>query len=680
MNGSSESKTGSSQAAQSGRSRWAGVWFALRMIEVRLRFVAILVVIGLVIGYWDTLQNYWDRWTRPTVATASNASSDTEFYCPMDPSVVRPGLEPNGAVPKCPICGMPLSLRKKGAPMTLPAGVVGRVALAPNQIKLAGIRTSEVGLREMTKSIRAVGRVVYDESLRSQIVSRVGGYVEKLVVDKTFMQVQKGDPLAEIYSPELYSAIQELKIASGISGSSLARMAREKIRLLGIDDAEIDALIRSDAAASRVIVRSPASGFVIQKTIQQGSNVSDGQMLFEVADLSAVWIEADIYERDVPLLRVGQEIEATVEAYPQHTFKGQVGLIYPELSSATRTTRVRFDVANKDLLLRSGMYATVELDTPLQETEPFQSLLVASKSTPSDPLQAISQQAICPVTGARLGSMGEPLPSKAKGRTVYLCCAGCEPALQREPDKYLSKISTVTDAGVLSVPETAVIDTGDQKIVYVEREEGVFEGVEVQLGPRSDGYYAVVSGLLPGDRVAAAGAFLIDAETRLNPAASASYFGASGSPGAGGMDSASMSSTGTNGNVASSGTAVSGDSHSDGKEPAQPLNNVSQTTDGAASSPATSEFATARLSAEELAEIGKLPAEDQLLAKQQVLCPITKEPLGSMGVPVKLVLKGQPVFLCCKGCVGRAQSKADSVLELVTKWRAANRQSQEATK
>ena len=95
------------------KSRFAAVWFTLRMIEVRLRFIAVLVAIGLVIGYWDTIQNYWDRYTKPAVSTASNVASDSEFYCPMDPSVIRDSLEPNGPIPKCPICGMPLSLAQK---------------------------------------------------------------------------------------------------------------------------------------------------------------------------------------------------------------------------------------------------------------------------------------------------------------------------------------------------------------------------------------------------------------------------------------------------------------------------------------------------------------------------------------------------------------------------------------
>ena len=512
------------------KSRFAGVWFALRMIEVRLRFIAVLVAIGLTIGYWETLQNYWDRYTKPSVTTASNVAQDSEFYCPMDPSVVRDGLEPNGAIPKCPICGMPLSLRKKGAAMELPPGIVGRVSLSPDRVKMAGIRTSQIELRPMVRSIRTVGVVAYDESHQSQIVSRFGGYIEKLLVDKTFVEVKQGDALAEIYSPELYTAVQELKIANQVPSSNLAQIAREKVRLLGIEDQEIDAMLHNDNGKYRVVVRSPASGFVIKKTVQQGATVTPGKMLFEVADLSQVWIEADIYERDLSLIQLGQEIEATVEAYPNQTFSGTVSSIYPELNPVTRTNRVRFNVDNPQRMLRAGMYAAVTLSTPIQQTEPFHTMLASSNGASADPQAAIAKQAVCPVTGAKLGSMGTPVAVQADGATVYLCCASCESKIAKEPHKFVSRIRTVSNEAVLSVPETAVIDTGDRKIVYVEREAGVYDGVEVQLGPKSDGYYAVISGLHPGDQVAAAGAFLIDAETRLNPAASASYFGASAGP------------------------------------------------------------------------------------------------------------------------------------------------------
>lgn len=605
------------------QSRMKAFWFAARMIEIRLRFVLVLVGAGLLIGYWDALANYWDRLTRPAVAGAGVVGRDTEFYCPMDPAVVRDSLEPNGAVPKCPICGMPLSKRKKGAPMQLPPGVVGRVQLSPERVRMAGIRNAELTIRPLDREINTVGYVTYDESRRARIVTRVGGYLEKLYVNKSFVEVCEGDPLAEIYSPELYAAVQELLISKNASHPTLLGSGRSKLKLLGIDDREIDKIISSGDADYRLVLRSPHHGFVIRKEILEGESVSAGQMLFEVADLSTIWIEADIFEKDIRGIQVGQAIVAQVESFPDKAFHGKVSLIYPELQTATRTNRVRFEVENHDLLLRSGMYATVRLTTPVNEMDPFKSILLAAQQPPDDPKKLISLQRICPVTGAPLGSMGDPVAATLGNRPVYICCDACRQKLADHAEYYLARMHTVTTEGVLSVPELAVVDTGREKIVYIEREPGLYEGVEVKLGPKSGGYYAVVEGLLPGDRVAAAGAFLIDAETRLNPAASAAYFGAGGSP-------------------------------SSGRPPSTP--------DGSQPSGPTGD---------DLKNLEKLPLAERDLARSQQLCPITNMPLGSMGVPLKIVVADETVFVCCKACAKRAQREAQQTVEKVRKWRAA---------
>ncbi len=188
------------------------------VILKRLRFFVILLAVGMFIGYWDTIKNYWDKWTRPKSAVARQLEPDQEFFCPMDPQVVAWDYEPNGDVPHCPICGMPLSLRKKGEKVVLPEGITARVQFSPERIQLAGIKTVPVDYRPMVQQTQTVGYVAFDESRLSRIVSRVEGYVEKLYVDKTFTMVHKGDPLAEIYSPELYSAAQELIMANKRAG------------------------------------------------------------------------------------------------------------------------------------------------------------------------------------------------------------------------------------------------------------------------------------------------------------------------------------------------------------------------------------------------------------------------------------------------------------------------------
>jgi Cu(I)/Ag(I) efflux system membrane fusion protein len=445
------------------------------VILKRLRFIAILAAVGLLIGYWDTVMNYWEKWTQPRSVVVRQLEPGHEFYCPMDPQVVRSTYEPNGDVPKCPICGMPLSVRKKGEAAKLPEGITGRAQLSPERIQLAGIKTVAIEYRPVSKQTKTVGYIAYDQRRLSRIVSRVEGYVENLYVNETFMVVHKGDPLAEIYSPELFSTTQELILASRGGGvADLAAAARTKLLLLGVGQQEIDGIVASGKPSPRLLIRSPQTGCVVNTKIVKGAAVEAKMTLFEVADLSTVWVEADVYENDIPFLRVGQKVEATVEAVPNRTFTGKLALIYPQLETTTRTDRVRFELDNSQHELRPGMFATVRIDTPLESIEPYKT------------------------AAAKAGRIAPTGPA----RYEFLC-----------------------------VPEPAVIDTGTKKIVYVERQPGIFEGVEVELGPRQGQYYPVLKGLKAGDKVATAGGFLIDAETRLNPAAASTYFGASGERG-----------------------------------------------------------------------------------------------------------------------------------------------------
>jgi hypothetical protein len=300
---------------------------------------------------------------------------------------------------------------------------------------------------------------------------------------------------------------------------------------------------------------------VIDKKIVVGASVEAKMTLFEVADLSTVWIEADVYENDAPFLHAGQEVSAKVESYPNQVFKGTVALVHPHLEEATRTNRVRIRLENPKHELRPGMYAEVTIDTSLETIEPYKSLAANNK--------------------------------------------------------------------FLVVPESAVIDTGEKKIVYVERSLGQYEGREVELGPRQDNYYPVLKGLAAGERVAAAGSFLVDAETRLNPAAAATYFGASGGP-----QSTNVSPT----------PATQQSSHDDVVAPSGKKKNVG-------------------LSPEDLKNINQLPEEDRKLAIAQSICPVTGNPLGGMGVPVKITLRGKTVFVCCQGCVGKAKADPDGTLK-----------------
>jgi Cu(I)/Ag(I) efflux system membrane fusion protein len=537
-------------------------WFAVKAIEIRLRFIAILVGIGLVIGYWDAVRNYWDKWTRPSAESVATALvGGDEFYCPMHPNVTRDRLDPDGAIPKCPICGMPLSKRKKGGQAPLAEGVVSRVQLSPYRVQLAGVETADITHRPLTEDVRAPGYVAVDETKLSRIVVRAAGYVEKLYVNTSFAEVSEGEPLAEIYSPELFTAAQELLIAQRDQPAQFIAATRKRLELLGVAPQEIDQILKTGDASTRLVIRSTHSGHVFQKQVVEGDRVEPGQVLFELADLSTVWVEGELYEQEAAALHEDQPVEVTVDAHPGRIFAGRIALVHPHVETATRTLRVRCEIANPEHALRPGMFATLKFSTPIEQLEPFRSELLAERSasgwarelaakystgesagagtavdTPQRELSQedmdslVASQQICPVTGQKLGSMGTPVHVTHANQLVLFCCKACPGKFNARPDYYLARMRKVTDDGVLAVPEQAVIDTGTEKVVYVEREPGVFEGVAVKLGPRSGNYYSVIEGLWAGDRVAAAGAFLVDAETRLNPAASAEFFGASGGP------------------------------------------------------------------------------------------------------------------------------------------------------
>lgn len=508
-------------------TRWRKFRMVVKVVELRLRFIALMAATALVFGYWDTIWNTYEKWSRPPREVVLGTSHD-EFYCPMHPSVVRDQMG------SCPICGMPLSKRKKGQAEALPPGVVSRLTLAPFRVAQAGIRTAEVAYEPLAETLTTVGTVAFDERRLARIASKTKGMarVEKLLVNFTGTDVTVGQALAELYSPELYQAVQELlltqrrisdpsaprgEVARSLLGDAreLVRLGREKLGLWGLTSAQIDGILAKGRADATLPILSPIGGVVVRKNVVEGQYVTEGETLFEVADLSRVWVLAQVYEHQIGLVRVGQAVEATVEAYPGEVFRGEVAFLDPILDPATRTLTVRYDLANPGRRLLPGMFATVTLRTPIAETPAFRDR-VASAPSPGDAASPASQK-FCPVTRLKLGAMGKPLPTEVSGQKVWICCPDCEPKLRATPATYLARLAPAPRGGVLSVPERAVIDTGLRKVVYVESEPGVFEGRAVVLGPRTGDRYPVLEGLSPGEKVAAAGAFLIDAETRLNP-------------------------------------------------------------------------------------------------------------------------------------------------------------------
>ena len=496
------------------------LWTFLKILNVRLRFILLMVIVGLIAAHWDTIAAHWERWTRPQ-RQAAEAETAIEYYCPMHPSVIR------AEQGNCPICGMPLVKRAKGEKPELPEGVVGRVQLSPNRIQLAGIATAEVGYRSLSGTIRTLGTIEVDERRVAHISARVAGRIEKLHVNFTGERVAAGAPLAEIYSPDLVSTQQEYLLAQrtlervkagGVAqaiadAEGVLAATRERLILWGIDEGQIEELTRQGTPLLRMTILSPIGGIVTQKEIMEGQYVMEGTGLYTVADLSNVWMTAFVYESDIERVAVGQGVQVTTRALPGRVFDGKVSFVWPSLDAATRTLKLRIDIANPQLELKPGMYGDAVVEAGAAAGGSQASMAGAGRegqaSAAATPPSA--ERYICP--------MDPEVVSDRPGS-----CPIC--------GMFLEKVAAAPQAGVLAIPESAVIDTGTRKVVYLEREPGIFDAIEVDLGAPADGFYPVLKGLSPGDRIVMQGAFLVDAELRLNPGAAGSYFGASGGPSA----------------------------------------------------------------------------------------------------------------------------------------------------
>lgn len=515
------------------RTFWQGFRLVVKVVELRLRFIVLMAVTALTFAYWDEIVNRYEKWSRPTSSRHAHVSG-IEYYCPMHPQVIQddPGT--------CPICGMPLAKRKAGEKTPLAPGVTARVELAPFRVEQGGIKTVAVSYAPLSQTITTVGYVAFDERRMANLIAKVPGKtrVEKLFVNFTGQDVAVGEKVAELYSPELSQAVQELlSVARRVESSrapqtaigrslradreDMVRAAEEKLRLWGVTQAQIDDILKNGQKDFTVPIISPIQGHVFRKNVVEGQEVPAGFVLFEVADLHTVWVQSQVYEHQLGSIQVGQAVEANVEAFPKKSFSGKVEFIQPHVDPATRTVDVRYTLDNPGHRLRPGMFVTVELKTRVADTPDYRLLKVSTRHEPTDAPNAEAQE-ICPVTSAKLGSMGEPIRAVVEGRKVWTCCKACPPKLKANPAKYLARLVPAPRDEVLSVPESAVIDTGTRKVVYVETGPGVFEGREVVLGPRVGSVFPVVDGLAPGESVAAAGAFLIDAESRLNPVAAAS--------------------------------------------------------------------------------------------------------------------------------------------------------------
>lgn len=302
----------------------------------------------------------------PTTAMHVEAAADV-YTCPMHPSVAsdRPG--------SCPICGM--ALVKRIAAATPSNANVAGVSLSPEQRVTANVKTVRVTLDTHTGELVTTGRVTFDERRVAQVTAYTGGRIEKLFVNFTGDSVRRGETVATIYSPELYATQQEYLLAldnrarmerAGFAGprsasQDLLESTRRRLSLFGMSAAQIAQLERTRKPIFATNIVSTVSGVVTQKLAVPQQYIAQGQPLLEVADLSTVWVEADVYEQQLPSVKLGDRVEITVSAIPGRVFEGRVSFIVPVLAGATRTAKVRIELANPGLQLKPDMYVNARI-------------------------------------------------------------------------------------------------------------------------------------------------------------------------------------------------------------------------------------------------------------------------------------------------------------------------------
>jgi membrane fusion protein, copper/silver efflux system len=444
----------------------------------RLFLLAMVLAGGIAIGKWvDTeallqgrfaLRHEVPREMSGKVAPApprekapSGERKPLYWVDPMNPSHKsdKPGKAPDG-MDLVPVYA------EEGTPTeSLPPG---SVQIKPQRQQLIGVQYGEVTEGPVTKTIRAVGMLASDETKIAHIHTKFEGWIEETYIDFVGMLVEKGQPLLSIYSPELYATQQELLLAKksketladnefkeiGSGAVSLYQATRARLKLWDIPDREINAIEKRGAPMQSLKLYSPIKGFVQVRNAFPGLRVTPDTELYTVVDLSNIWVFAEVYEYELPMVQVGQQAKMSLTYYPGETFTGKITYIYPRLNAETRTLKVRLEFPNRDYRLKPDMYANVVLEKDL---------------------------------GVRI-----------------------------------------------SVPSSAVLDSGTEQIVFVALDNGYFEPRAVKIGPGVEGRYIIQKGLKPGERIVVSGNFLVDSESKLKSAVGAmgGHAHGGGAPGA----------------------------------------------------------------------------------------------------------------------------------------------------
>ncbi len=374
--------------------------------------------------------------------TKSEQKKIAYYVDPMHPWYTsdKPGIAPD--------CGMEL------VPVYEGESDVRGIKIDPVVVQNIGVRVEEVKKQILNKTIRTTGKIDYDETKVKTVTTKIMGWVEKLYVDYTGKYVKKGEPLFEIYSPELVSTqeeyLQAINYLKKVSSSNspevidaalqLVNSAKRRLLYWDIPESDIQEIEKNNSPRKTLTIYSPVSGIVIEKMVYQGQQIMAGMDLFKIADLSTVWIVSDIYQMDLPWIKLGQKVELELSYLPGKTYQGKVTYIYPFLNDETKTVKIRSEVKNTSSYdFKPGMFATVKIVSPIS-------------------------------------------------------------------------------INAIVVPEQAIIRSGERNIAIISLGGGYFEPREVKLGVTSDGFVQILEGIKEGEKIVVSSQFLIDSESNLKAA------------------------------------------------------------------------------------------------------------------------------------------------------------------
>lgn len=331
-------------------------------------------------------------------------------------------------------------------------GAAQPVTLSAADAQRIGVTYATATVGPMSREIRSVGQVTFDETRVQTIAPKIDGYVDQLLVNATGQYVARGQALLTIYSPMLVTAQEELLLAARLqndvsaaseqtrrSALELLTSARRRLAYWDIPDEVVGDIERTGAVRKTLTLRSPVSGYVLEKNVFAGQKIMGGDALYKVADLGTLWVEGEVFEQDLSVVRLGQVVTAEFQALPGDVRRGRIAYVYPTVNTESRTARVRVIVPNGDLRLKPGMYATI-------------------------------------------------------------------------------RIGGVARQGVLTVPQSAVLSTGERSIIFVREASGQLAPREVSLGAASGDRIEILRGLARGEVVVASATFLVDAESNLGKA------------------------------------------------------------------------------------------------------------------------------------------------------------------